>query len=83
MILSCQTEEPFSILPIEAFCDGAIAATMDEMNHADETNAFDFDDEYAQNDIDAVEKLESQGEVAPTRPVRKRDALSNALGLKK
>jgi len=29
--MGIQIEEPFSILPIEAFCNGAIAATMEEM----------------------------------------------------
>jgi hypothetical protein len=29
--IGIQIEEPFSILPIEAFCNGAIAATIDEL----------------------------------------------------
>merc|ERR1711968_124213 len=29
--IGIQTEEPFGILPIEAFCDAAIAATMNGM----------------------------------------------------
>jgi len=32
--IGMQIEEPFSILPLEAFCDGAIAAPMNEMNAA-------------------------------------------------
>ena len=35
------TEEPFSILPLEAFCNGAIAATNQEMLGAVKSGAFD------------------------------------------
>jgi len=36
-----QIEEPFSILPLEAFCNGAIAATADEMSQAVKSGVFD------------------------------------------
>ena len=36
-----QIEEPFSILPLEAFCDGAIKATNEEMLKADILGTFD------------------------------------------
>ena len=36
-----QVEEPFSVLPIEAFCNGAIAATMDEMVNCNKGDKFD------------------------------------------
>mmetsp|Transcript_37082 Transcript_37082/g.120054 ORF Transcript_37082/g.120054 Transcript_37082/m.120054 type:complete len:137 (-) Transcript_37082:352-762(-) len=36
-----QLEEPFSVLPIEAFCNGAIAAAADEMLAADGSKVFD------------------------------------------
>ena len=36
-----QTEEPFSILPLEAFCNGAIAATGEEMLGAVQSGVFD------------------------------------------
>merc|ERR1719454_2128086 len=36
-----QIEEPFSILPLEAFCNGAIAATSEEMLGAVEAGVFD------------------------------------------
>ena len=36
-----QTEEPFSILPLEAFCNGAIAATSEEMLGAVQSGVFD------------------------------------------
>ena len=32
--IGIQIEEPFSILPLEALCDGAIGATMDELVQA-------------------------------------------------
>ena len=35
-----QIEEPFSVLPLEAFCNGAIAATNAEMLAAEENAAF-------------------------------------------
>jgi len=35
-----QIEEPFSILPLEAFCNGAIAATSEEMLQADKSGVF-------------------------------------------
>ncbi|KAL1528022.1 hypothetical protein AB1Y20_009391 [Prymnesium parvum] len=41
--IGIQIEEPFSILPLEALCNGAIAATMDEMIACDEAGKFDFD----------------------------------------
>lgn len=37
--LGVQVEEPFSILPLEALCNGAIAAVMDEMVDASEASA--------------------------------------------
>ena len=43
--IGIQIEEPFSILPLEALCDGAISATMEEMINANEEEAFLFDDE--------------------------------------
>jgi len=36
-----QTEEPFSILPLEAFCNGAIQATNEEMLKAEESGVFE------------------------------------------
>merc|ERR1719252_326458 len=36
-----QTEEPFSILPLEAFCNGAIAATNQEMLNAEDRQIFE------------------------------------------
>jgi len=36
-----QTEEPFSILPLEAFCNGAISATNQEMLAAEEKMVFE------------------------------------------
>lgn len=36
-----QIEEPFSILPLEAFCNGAIAATTEEMLSAVNSGVFD------------------------------------------
>jgi predicted membrane chloride channel (bestrophin family) len=38
-----QIEEPFSILPLEAFCNGAIAATSEEMLKAVKSGVFDDD----------------------------------------
>lgn len=69
--IGIQTEEPFGILPIEAFCDAAIAATMTEMNTAVDTDAFDFDKDY--DALEAVEAVETsatdkiEGEVKPTK----------------
>jgi len=40
--IGMQIEEPFSILPIEAFCDGAIAATIDELVTQKKNKHFDF-----------------------------------------
>jgi len=40
--IGIQIEEPFSVLPLEAFCNGAIAATMDEMLVAKRAKAFDY-----------------------------------------
>ena len=40
--IGIQIEEPFSILPLEALCDGAIAATMKEMNTKENLQSFDF-----------------------------------------
>ena len=39
--IGIQIEEPFSILPLEAFCDGAIAATNDELLAAEENRVFE------------------------------------------
>ena len=36
-------QEPFSILPLEAFCNGAIAATTEEMLGAVQSGVFDED----------------------------------------
>ena len=36
-----QIEEPFSILPLEAFCNGAVQATTDEMTSAVDNGVFD------------------------------------------
>jgi len=38
-----QIEEPFSILPLEAFCNGAIAATTEEMLGAVQSGVFEDD----------------------------------------
>ena len=38
-----QIEEPFSILPLEAFCNGAIAATNEEMLNAADNRIFEAD----------------------------------------
>ena len=40
-----QIEEPFSILPLEAFCNGAIAATTEEMLGAVQSGVFEEDHE--------------------------------------
>ena len=39
--MGIQIEEPFSILPLEAFCDGAIKATNEEMLKAEILGTFD------------------------------------------
>eukprot|EP00962_Isochrysis_galbana_P021537 scaffold6354_cov126-Isochrysis_galbana.AAC.14 len=39
--IGIQIEEPFSILPIEAFCNGAIAATIDELVSSTRDPSFD------------------------------------------
>jgi len=36
-----QIEEPFSVLPLEAFCNGAIAATNEEMLQAEQAGVFE------------------------------------------
>ena len=36
-----QIEEPFSILPLEAFCNGAISACAQEMLAAEQDRAFE------------------------------------------
>ena len=41
-----QIEEPFSILPLEAFCNSAIAATSEEMLGAVLSGVFDRDEHY-------------------------------------
>ena len=38
-----QIEEPFSILPLEAFTNGAISATMDENLKGVESGVFDYE----------------------------------------
>ena len=38
---SMQIEEPFSILPLEAMCNGAIAATNEEMLKAEKDKVFE------------------------------------------
>ena len=38
-----QIEEPFSVLPLEAFCNGAIAACSEEMLKAVKSGVFDDD----------------------------------------
>ena len=40
-----QIEEPFSILPLEAFCNSAIAAISEEMLGAVHSGVFEHDDE--------------------------------------
>ena len=40
--IGIQTEEPFSILPLEALCNGAIATTLDELLTQDENKVFDL-----------------------------------------
>ena len=47
--IGIQIEEPFSILPLEALCDGAIEATMNEMTSAETINSFAFDDYYTES----------------------------------
>jgi len=61
--IGMQIEEPFSILPLEAFCDGAIAATLTEMNTAVDTKAFGFDAGF-----DELETSKDTGKVVPTSP---------------
>jgi len=39
--IGIQIEEPFSILPLEALCNGAIAAAMEEVSSATEGGKFD------------------------------------------
>jgi predicted membrane chloride channel (bestrophin family) len=39
--IGIQIEEPFSILPLEALCDGAIAATINELVQSKRDRAFD------------------------------------------
>ena len=41
-----QIEEPFSILPLEAFCNSAIAATSDEMLGAVHSGVFEREIEH-------------------------------------
>ena len=41
-----QIEEPFAILPLEAFCNAAISATMDEMLNAQESGVFGKEQAY-------------------------------------
>ena len=41
--MGIQVEEPFSVLPLEAMCDGAIAATTQEMIGAFESGVFEED----------------------------------------
>ena len=41
--MGIQIEEPFSILPLEAFCNGAIAATTEEMLGAVQSGVFEED----------------------------------------
>ena len=41
-----QTEEPFSILPLEAFCNGAIEATNKEMLGAVQKGVFEREVEH-------------------------------------
>ena len=41
--IGIQIEEPFSILPLEALCNGAIEATIDEMVTANNNDAFMFE----------------------------------------
>jgi len=40
--LGIQLEEPFSVLPLEALCNGAIAATLEELLFQKEEQQFDF-----------------------------------------
>jgi len=71
--IGMQIEEPFSILPLEAFCDGAIAATMTEMNAAVDTGPFDY--RGAEDDpLDAVEAIE-QGKPLAVEAVEQIDAV--------
>jgi len=66
--IGMQIEEPFSILPLEAFCDGAIAATMTEMNAAVDTGPFDYRD--AEDDpFGAVEAIEQGNQLAAVKAV--------------
>ena len=44
--IGIQIEEPFSILPLEAMCDGAIAATNTEMLGAVESGVFEAEPPY-------------------------------------
>lgn len=40
--LGIQLEEPFSVLPLEALCNGAISATLEELLEQHKGDAFDF-----------------------------------------
>ena len=44
--IGIQIEEPFSILPIEAFCNGAIYATMEEMVSGMDAGDFEYAKEH-------------------------------------
>merc|ERR1719313_2694608 len=41
--IGIQIEEPFSILPLEALCDGAIKATLEELLSAKRSSAYEFE----------------------------------------
>ena len=64
--IGIQIEEPFSILPLEALCNGAIAAVVDELIESKKMKAFSF--EAAATPPKASVRAQAEV-VAPTAPV--------------
>lgn len=62
--LLLQIEEPFSILPLEAFCNGAIAATMEEMVNNYRAESYDgakaLETPSAKDEVGVVAKAKPQ-----------------------
>ena len=52
--IGMQIEEPFSILPLEALCNGAIKATMDEMVATKRADAFAYTPDESSDTIPAL-----------------------------
>ena len=71
--IGIQIEEPFSILPLEALCDGAIEATMNEM-----VTAYDRDDYEVQR---GLPDLEPQPAMVPDEEPSTRDSAPVAVAV--